>query len=734
MQRHPVFAPGPAIVPTGQYVEVRRLELGSGDTRQVIYRKTFKGQGWDVWNDRENRLLNLFAARKGGPVVQMHSFTAATPGVLSALETFDAGVTIADWLTVSAAYADGAVLPHPFSRGEDFLRLMRACLKALHYIHDIGVVHCDIKANNICIPFLPGVFVEGMRVRPDFDNIRLIDFSFSLWPELPLETALPIAPEGEAANYLSPLLRKALRQDQNGQSVLALNKLDYRVDFFSLGYMLQDIRDRGRLHWDTEPRGVSGEALVQTLLDELQEIGSGHSGLLGRFMGGPAHERLIKRLDGWLKDARPTRPFTPGNRKEQAPTPDFTPMLADSQRHTPVATPLATPVAQPLAPPAHAPHASRHPAHQAANLNPAATHAASPLPDPISHDRRPNLLQKFLASYVVILALIGGGALYLWWSKSPPEGKTGAARVTEPVKKADKDSTDKSNKTQPPIKPPQPTVPARARDLVKNLLAAGGNEDRFDRLMPHDADSDKVISQAYYQLKAQWLNPVQKDREAALAPLLFLLEEQDDGEQAKARGQLGARYWRDSETGIMRSRWWTAPGAMPADDAARNWLRRTRLLAKAEVFSARIAAAEAQFAGKGMTADRIGAGNALSEAFRALEEDDLNGQEAAALRDGVTMVKLGLAYPEGGFAQAVRPGLEHLADLQHANASFLLGSLYLCRQSPANKDAARQTFIRLRNLAQAKGAKEHAERAQDVLHKLDVGENPCAWLGMGGKL
>ena len=48
-----------------------------------------------------------------------------------------------------------ATLAHPFQRLDAFLYLLRACLVALKEIHAHRIVHCDIKEENICIPYTP---------------------------------------------------------------------------------------------------------------------------------------------------------------------------------------------------------------------------------------------------------------------------------------------------------------------------------------------------------------------------------------------------------------------------------------------------------------------------------------------------------------------------------------------------------------------------------------------------
>src|SRR6185503_14200388 len=150
--------------------------------------------------------------------------------------TYDAGITVADWLRVRSRYDDTAVLSHPFQRADAFLRLIRACLVALKQIHAHRIVHCDIKEDNICIPYLPHPFSGDAPIRLELDGLRLIDFAFSVAHAMPLTQILVIDPE-ERAPYQSELLVSALRADRRSGSPNAVQQLDYRVDLFSLGYM-----------------------------------------------------------------------------------------------------------------------------------------------------------------------------------------------------------------------------------------------------------------------------------------------------------------------------------------------------------------------------------------------------------------------------------------------------------------------------------------------------------------
>jgi hypothetical protein len=157
-----VFDSGRKTIIDCAHVRVERL-----DTRPVLFSKVFKefedGQGrrydYRYWAERENFFLREFLKKQSEftHVVQARHLISENDAAKQVL-TYDAGITIADWLRVKSRYADTATLSHPFQRSDMFLRLIRACLVALKEIHEHRIVHCDIKEDNICIPYSPNPY------------------------------------------------------------------------------------------------------------------------------------------------------------------------------------------------------------------------------------------------------------------------------------------------------------------------------------------------------------------------------------------------------------------------------------------------------------------------------------------------------------------------------------------------------------------------------------------------
>lgn len=292
-----VFDSGRKTIIDCAHVRVERL-----DTHPVLYSKVFKefedwkGQKYDYryWAERENYFLREFLKKQGEftHVVQARHLISENDAAKQVL-TCDAGITIANWLRVKPRYADTTTLSHPFQRSDAFLRLIRACLVALKQIHEHRIVHCDIKEDNICIPYAPNPFPGGaLSIRLEYENLRLIDFAFSVAHAIPLTQILVINPD-ERVPYQSELLISALRADRRSGSPNAVQQLDYRVDLFSLGYMAEKISAAGL---DCPPGRDDGRALedIRGLVQELKAFDTTPE-------GGPLpHDGLIAEIDRLL--------------------------------------------------------------------------------------------------------------------------------------------------------------------------------------------------------------------------------------------------------------------------------------------------------------------------------------------------------------------------------------------------------------------------------------------------
>jgi serine/threonine protein kinase len=295
---HDPFDLSDAVIRDLPHVRVTRHAPQGGHPCE--YRKTFKPEGLsdaEYWIERETKIL--VDARRLRHVVELSSMAWQGHGapLIESVVTRDAGVTIEDWLRVRPKYASGFVLNHPFQHVGTFLWLLRACIEALKEIHGKGLVHCDIKPDNICLPFRPYPFnsVPGSRVEIDFEGLRLIDFTFSITARHPLERPLPIRP---TARYQSDRLKRALRKDTASRKSrgFAAQRLGYRIDLYSLGYLAERILQGGLL----EPAGPHGFAAMEgacRLVARLKSLDRPRFG----FGGGLPHDALLEDIESLLK-------------------------------------------------------------------------------------------------------------------------------------------------------------------------------------------------------------------------------------------------------------------------------------------------------------------------------------------------------------------------------------------------------------------------------------------------
>jgi hypothetical protein len=407
---------------------VRVVRHASREGRLCRYEKMFKPEGLGdagYWVQRENEFLLDFALKNLRYVVQLASVKRDSDGlstpVVESVVTLDAGVTIEDWLRVQPRYANGVTGLHPFQHAGVFLHLLRACLVALREIHRHGIVHCDIKEDNICLPYAPYPFQPNQPIGIDCERIRLIDFAFSITPERPLECPLPILP---MAPYQSNLLKTALRADRSGKNrgKLAAQDIDCRADLYSLGYLAGRILDTGLLQ-PAGPGGVAAMNGAHALVERLRTCDGGRRRGGGRTL---LHDELIGDIDnllGRLGDLEDYRRFEVARvREPREPGADGSRASASAGLDPALSTPLSTPIATPLAIP------DSMPALAAVRRDRSRKPAS---PATLSH-RMPVLL-------TAVLLIGGGGGFWYWKAAQAPLPQAGAEkRVGEkPVPKMD---------------------------------------------------------------------------------------------------------------------------------------------------------------------------------------------------------------------------------------------------------------------------------------------------------
>ena len=236
-----VFGRGRLKMATGQHVEVFREAMASGERRRYTKRflATIDGD-FGPWTEREWRILARLIGHGIRCVPDVVQFDGGALGGARLVQTYDAGITVDQWGTLLQVTRSGETYRQIFEDCAHWWALAHHCLAALDEIHALGLVHLDIKGDNICIPYAPADFdpyAPSNRLRPQFAHLALIDFAFSLVSRESLAMALPIGWQKDY-DYQSPRLLRALDAGRDGD-LEPTKDLDWRCDLYSLAAMLK---------------------------------------------------------------------------------------------------------------------------------------------------------------------------------------------------------------------------------------------------------------------------------------------------------------------------------------------------------------------------------------------------------------------------------------------------------------------------------------------------------------
>ena len=648
-----VFDSGRKTIVDCAHVKVERLE-----THPILFSKVFKefedrkGQKYDYryWAERENFILREFLKKQNEftHVVQARHLISENEAAKQVL-TCDAGITIANWLRVKSRYTDTATLSHPFQRSDAFLRLLRACLVALKQIHEHRIVHCDIKEDNICIPYAPNPFPgAGRKIHLEFEKLKLIDFAFSIAHAIPLTQILVINPD-ERVPYQSALLIAALRADRRSGSPNAVQQLDHRVDLFSLGYLAEKISAAGL---DCAPgagdRPESSGALedIRSLVQKLKAFDSApnfgplpHDGLIAEIdrllvaTAGPAghSESLEFMVDGeWTAEE-----MALGQGAVRK-----TPL-------TPVALPPPTPVSVPLT---HAPR----------------------LAGGLSRIRTLLLLS-------LVLAFAAGG-VFLY-------REAGDSGSPSP-------SSARSEKKETP-----PNAAADAGSRIVSLLRSDEDlvfQAAFGDLTQLLASSNPAAAAIAESIPAEYGDALassgpQAGRSRALGRLIWMAKA--GNKFAAQRVAAFEKNYDEVKQTVAKSVWWVRGQGSQPEEAAR-WMENGGLLAQNGDRPAMLDLAFAMGNGRTLKQDRV---SSVETYLKVIAQAD-GGDESStrirqsAVRGLAAMLNIVVEQKDQDAAKRLLPALESRADSGAADVQYYLGLLSECVTRPANLNAARQWY------------------------------------------
>ncbi|HVJ73344.1 MAG TPA: hypothetical protein VNB03_04885, partial [Casimicrobiaceae bacterium] len=154
-----VFGRGRLRMVTGDHVEVFREHALPGERRRYTKRFLATAAGdFSEWTEREWRILARLVGHGIKPVPDVVRFDRGAADRATLVQTFDAGVTVDHWATLLPLERDGTTLRNVFEDCAHWWALARHSLIALDAIHELQLVHLDLKADNVCIPVSPANF------------------------------------------------------------------------------------------------------------------------------------------------------------------------------------------------------------------------------------------------------------------------------------------------------------------------------------------------------------------------------------------------------------------------------------------------------------------------------------------------------------------------------------------------------------------------------------------------
>lgn len=224
----------------------------------------------EYWVAREKNILMLL---KRVPAVVRLRKEEKNGDSYQTIKTKDAGISVAYWLrTKPRLVGTNETVAHPFVHALSFLQLARGILAALKEIHHAGVIHGQLRPDNICIPYHPYSYDFDSPLTLDYDNLCLIDFMFAVSNTLKLSRYLPVQVSNTPSTQ-SALMQHALLSDQQSRHADVIQRIDYSVDLYALGFILKQIFQQNLIY----PQGLEAELSMEIhhFINELLQYNQG---------------------------------------------------------------------------------------------------------------------------------------------------------------------------------------------------------------------------------------------------------------------------------------------------------------------------------------------------------------------------------------------------------------------------------------------------------------------------
>jgi serine/threonine protein kinase len=251
----------------------------------------------EYWIAREKNILMLL--KKTPHIVRLRREEEKSDNSYQTVKTKDSGISLAHWLrTKPTLAASQKTLKHPFEAVGSFLNLSKFCLIALKGMHQMGVVHANLRPDNICIPYAPYPYEFDTELKLDYEGLTLIDFMFSISNTLKLSRPLPISIATTSSPQSSQMLH-ALAEDRKNRNTDFIQRIDYSVDLYALGFILEQIFQQNLQY----PEGLEAELSMEIhrLINELKSYEHGMpESVKMHYLNLLPHDDYIKRIEHLL--------------------------------------------------------------------------------------------------------------------------------------------------------------------------------------------------------------------------------------------------------------------------------------------------------------------------------------------------------------------------------------------------------------------------------------------------
>lgn len=253
-----------------QFISLERLAPEEDSYCTFVKRVESIAQN-EYWIAREKNILMLL--KRVPHVARLRKEGEKSDDSYQSVKTKDAGISLAHWLRTKPRLAsDNSAIKHPLIHVQTFLQFARYSLIALREIHQAGVIHAQLRPDNICIPYQPHPYTFDTPLQLHFHKLSLIDFMFAVSNTLKLSRPLPVL-VAEKASTQSALMRHALLTDQQQRHADLITKIDYSVDLYALGFILEQIFQHDLVY----PTGLDAELSmdIHRLILELKSYDHG---------------------------------------------------------------------------------------------------------------------------------------------------------------------------------------------------------------------------------------------------------------------------------------------------------------------------------------------------------------------------------------------------------------------------------------------------------------------------